>query len=77
MANVLGEVLKTDLIDVGEVRISRATPNGVRGRPRFYIHLPMSRNYIWDHLNKTGLKVRVYIELPQELLEKARATIQP
>jgi hypothetical protein len=73
MANVLGEVLKTDLIDVGEVRISRATPNGVRGRPRFYIHLPMSRNYLWRLLNEAGVKVRVYIELPKELLEKAKA----
>jgi len=74
---IVSEILKTHLLDVGEVRVSRATLTGVRGRPRFFIHLPMSRNYIWDHLNKTGLKVRVYIELPQELLEKARATIQP
>jgi len=69
---VVNELLRNRLIDVGEVKVSRATLTGVRGKPRFFIHLPMARNYIWEHLNKTGLKVRVYIELPQELLEKVR-----
>jgi hypothetical protein len=77
LSNIVSEILKTRLLDVGEVRVSRATPSGVQGRPRFFIHLPMSRNYLWHFLNEAGVKVRVYIELPKELLEKVRATIQP
>jgi hypothetical protein len=69
---VLDELLKTSLIDVGEVRIARATTRfgGVEGKERYVVYLPFARNYLWRVLNESGEKVRVYVEIPERLKAK-------
>jgi hypothetical protein len=56
------QLLKGNVIDVGEVRISRSTLRGPKG-PRFLIYLPTTRNYLWRELHESGRKVRVFIEV--------------
>jgi hypothetical protein len=58
----LERLLKGNVIDVGEVRVSRSTLKGPKG-PRFLIYLPTTRNYLWRELHKSGRKVRVFIEV--------------
>jgi hypothetical protein len=69
---VFDELLKTSLIDVGEVRIARATTRfgGVEGKERYVVYLPFARNYLWRVLHDTGEKVRVYVEIPERLKAK-------
>jgi len=62
------------LIDLGEVRVTRASLNAVRGKPRYLIYLPVSRNYVWKALNEAGVKIRLFAELPQDLATKLKAT---
>jgi len=59
----------TRIIDVGELRISRATLSPKSGE-RYLIYLPMNRNYLWRALHDTNIKVRVYIEIPEGVLKK-------
>jgi len=61
-AGLLKQLLKGNVIDVGEVRVSRSTLKGPRG-PRFLIYLPTTRNYLWRELHESGRKVRVFIEV--------------
>jgi hypothetical protein len=61
-AGLVKQLLKGNVIDVGEVRISRSTLKGPRG-PRFLIYLPTTRNYLWRELHESGRKVRVFIEV--------------
>lgn len=56
-------VLKGKLVDCGELSISRSTPNKARGKARYLIYLPVSRNYLWELLWKNKGKVRVFIEI--------------
>jgi len=56
------QLLKGNVIDVGEVRVSRSTLRGPKG-PRFLIYLPTTRNYLWRELHESGRKVRVFIEV--------------
>jgi hypothetical protein len=69
---VLEELLKTSLIDVGEVRVARATTRlgGVEGKDRYLVYLPSSRAYLWRLLHDTGEKVRLYLEIPERLRAK-------
>jgi len=69
---VLKELLRSELVDVGEVRIARASPHlgGVPGKERYIIYLPMNRSYLWRVLHDTGEKVRVYVEIPERLKAK-------
>jgi len=73
MSRFIEELLKSRLIDVGDVRIARATLTGVRGKARYIIYLPMARNYLWRLLNEAGEKVRLYVEVPEGVLTKLRA----
>jgi hypothetical protein len=61
-AGLVKQLLKGNVIDVGEVRISRSTLRGPKG-PRFLIYLPTTRNYLWRELHESGRKVRVFIEV--------------
>jgi hypothetical protein len=61
-AGLLKQLLKGNVIDVGEVRVSRSTLKGPKG-PRFLIYLPTTRNYLWRELHESGRKVRVFIEI--------------
>jgi hypothetical protein len=61
-AGLVEQLLRGNVIDVGEVRISRSTLKGPKG-PRFLIYLPTTRNYLWRELHGSGRKVRVFIEV--------------
>lgn len=72
---ILQELLKTSLIDIGEVKIARATTRfgGVEGKERYVVYLPLARNYLWRVLHDMGGKVRLYIEVPEGLRAKLEA----
>jgi len=36
------------------------------GKDRYLVYLPISLNYLWKELHDKGIKVRVYIEIPEE-----------
>jgi hypothetical protein len=52
------------IIDVGERNIVMATKDYGRGKPRFVINLPTTRNDLWQYLWKNRVKVKVFIEIP-------------
>jgi hypothetical protein len=63
------KMLRQRIIDVGEVHISRTTL-GKKSGERYLIYLPMNRNYLWKNLHDLNVKVRVYIEIPEDILKK-------
>jgi hypothetical protein len=63
-------------VDVGERRIVMATRNYKRGKPRFIITLPISRNDFWQYLWERRIPVKVFIEIPSEALSDEAATGQ-
>jgi hypothetical protein len=66
-------VLRTSrVIDVGEKRIVMATKDYGRGKPRFVINLPTTRNDIWEYLWRNKITVKVFIEIPEEALERGK-----
>jgi hypothetical protein len=46
-----------------------ATKDYGRGKPRFIINLPTTRNDLWQYLWKNKITVKVFIELPEETLK--------
>jgi len=36
------------------------------GKDRFLIYLPVTLNYLWKELHERKVKVRVYIEIPED-----------
>jgi hypothetical protein len=64
-------ILKTNrIVDIGERRIVMATKDCGKGKPRFLIYLPMERNDLWQLLWEKRVKVKVFIEIPEEGLRK-------
>ncbi len=59
----LRDVFVSKYIDVGELRIARSTPDRARGKARYLIYLPISRNYLWEKLYNSRVVVRVYFEV--------------
>lgn len=60
-------VIKGELIDCGEVTISRSTPNKAsRGRARYLIYLPLNRNYLWEELWIKKTRIRLFIQIIDE-----------
>jgi len=57
-------------IDVGERKVVIATRDYGRGKPRFIINLPTTRNDIWQYLWENKITIRVYIEIPEKELER-------
>jgi len=55
------------VIDVGERFVVMATKNYRRGKPRFIINLPTTRNVLWIYLWEKKVPVKVFIELPESL----------
>jgi len=41
----------------------------VKGSDRFFIYLPQNLNHIWEKLNKMGIKVEVYLVIPDQKSE--------
>jgi len=65
--------LKTSrVIDVGERNIVMATKDYGRGKSRFIINLPTTRNDIWEYLWRNKITVKVFIEIPEETLERGK-----
>lgn len=53
------------VIPVGARRVTRAGRPG-SGVERYHIWLPTHLNSLWRRLNEGGVKVYVYIEIPEE-----------
>jgi hypothetical protein len=71
MVSMYELMLKTNrIIDVGERHIVMATRDYGRGKPRFSINLPIERNDLWQMLWEKKIKVKVFIEIPEEELKK-------
>jgi hypothetical protein len=49
-----------------------ATKDYGRGKPRFVINLPTPRNDIWEYLWRNKITVKVFIEIPEEALERGK-----
>lgn len=73
MDKLIEELLRAKLIDVGEVRVARATLTGVRGKARYLVYLPTPRNYVWKVLHESNERVRLYVEVPESVLTKLKA----
>jgi hypothetical protein len=70
-------VLRTSrVIDVGERKIVMATKDYGRGKPRFVINLPTTRNDIWEYLWRNKITVKVFIEIPEEALERGEQQVK-
>jgi len=63
---VVSDIVTQGVIDVGELRIS-GTSLGKRGGKRYLIYLPTNRNYLWRLLHERRVRVRVFIEIPEEV----------
>lgn len=64
-------MLKTSrVIDVGERKVVMATKDYGRGKPRFVINLPTTRNDVWEYLWRNKITVKVFIEIPSEGLSR-------
>jgi hypothetical protein len=71
MKSIYELMVKTSkFIDVGERNIVMVTRNYGRGKPRLSINLPIERNDLWQWLWERKIKVRVFIEIPEEELGK-------
>jgi hypothetical protein len=53
-------LLSDDLIDVGEVKITRTN---FRDGSRYLVYLPMARNYLWEALHSSKCKVRLFMQV--------------
>lgn len=53
------------IIDVGERHIVMAAKDYGRGKPRFIINLPTTRNDLWEYLWRNKIPVKVFIEIPE------------
>jgi hypothetical protein len=63
-------MLKTSkVIDVGERNIVMATKDYGKGKPRFVINLPTTRNDLWQYLWERKIAVKVFMEIPEEALK--------
>jgi len=73
MSSMYEFVLKTTrVIDVGERNVVMATKDYGRGKPRFIINLPTTRNDLWEYLWRNKISIKVFIEIPktEERVEK-------
>jgi len=67
MSTMYELVLKTNrIIDVGERNVVMAAKDYGRGKPRFIINLPTTRNDLWEYLWRNKITVKVFIEVPSE-----------
>jgi len=73
MSEMYELLVKTSrLIDIGERNIVIATKDYGRGKPRFIINLPTTRNDLWIYLWQRKVPVKVFIELPEDLSKYER-----
>jgi hypothetical protein len=62
-------IRRSRVIDVGERRISRVVRE-FRGKSRFVIYLPTTRNDVWMFLWERKIPVKIFIEIPEGAIEK-------
>lgn len=72
-SSVLVNMLSQKVIDVGEVHVSRTSLGKNKTGYRYLIYLPLSRNYLWKILHERGAKIRVFIEIPGEVLNYGKS----
>lgn len=73
MSKMYELLVKTSrLIDIGERNIVIATKDYGRGKPRFIINLPTTRNDLWIYLWQKKIPVKIFIELPEDLSKYER-----
>ena len=67
MVNNLSSLIikKGGLIDVGERKVVMAAKDYGRGKPRFIINLPTTRNDLWEYLWRNKISIKVFIEIPE------------
>jgi uncharacterized protein YdhG (YjbR/CyaY superfamily) len=71
MTSIYELMVKTNrIIDIGERNIVMVTKDYGRGKPRFSINLPIERNDLWQMLWERRVKVKVFIEIPEEELKR-------
>jgi hypothetical protein len=73
MSNLYELMLRSSrVVDVGERNIVMATKDYGRGKPRFIINLPTTRNDLWKYLWERRISVKVFIEIPVEAVSEGK-----
>jgi hypothetical protein len=73
MSNLYELMLRSSrVVDVGEQNIVLATKDYGRGKPRFIINLPTTRNDLWKYLWERRIPVKVFIEIPAEAVSEGK-----
>jgi hypothetical protein len=70
--DILKRRISGELIDAGELRVSKTSLGRKKPGERYLIYLPLNRNYLWRMLHEGGVKVRVFVEIPEEALKRER-----
>ena len=67
-----------DVIDVGELKISRTSLGKRYGyKERYLVYLPLSRNYLWKALHESKARVRIFLEIPEDVTKTASENRTP
>jgi len=64
---ILRLLLNGQILDCGELSISKSSLGRKKVGERFLVYLPIHRNYLWKLLHERKTKLRVYLEMPKEL----------
>jgi hypothetical protein len=65
------EVIKRSrILDLGVRKISR-TVRDYKGQSRYVIYLPTPRNGLWKILWERKIPVKIFIEIPEDAIEKS------
>jgi hypothetical protein len=62
-------IKKARIIDIGERRVSRVVKE-FKGRSRFVIYLPITRNDVWEILWERKIPVKVFLEIPEGAIKE-------
>jgi hypothetical protein len=62
--NVL-DLLRMKFLDCGDLHVSKTSLGVRRSGNRYLIYLPANRNYLWEMLHSSKVKVRIFVELPE------------
>jgi hypothetical protein len=61
---ILDLLMGGHLLDCGDLPISKSSLGRKKEGDRYYIHLPIARNYLWRALH--GRRVRVFLQISTE-----------
>jgi hypothetical protein len=68
--DILKRMISGELVDAGVLRVSKTSLGRKKPGERYLVYLPVNRNYLWRTIHDSGLKVRVFIEVPGEALKE-------